>query len=265
MFFLEPCSLYVLLVIYNQNGSDSPACEVLRTREDVGVLVVDNSTLDYQNAQYCKQAGFSYLSMEGNKGLSKAYNRGIRYLKEHTDATHVILLDDDTTLGDDYFSVLLRGISEHPDTRIFLPLVQDEVGYLSPCKINGYAVSRITSTEELDRDNITGINSGMALSLSLFDTYQYDETYFLDYIDHAFLRDMKRKGEPIRVIHTMLKQRFSGNDHSNYQATLTRFALFKRDFFLFCSDSAKGRLYAYAFLAVRRIRLFLSAHLRRRK
>ncbi|HJB26139.1 MAG TPA: glycosyltransferase [Firmicutes bacterium] len=262
---MENYNLYVLLVIYNQNGSDSPACEVLRTRNDVGVLVVDNSTADYHNAEYCQQNGFAYLSMDGNKGLSKAYNRGIRYLKEHTRATHIVLLDDDTTLGDDYFSVLRQAIIENPDTRIFLPLVKDEVGYLSPCRINGYAVSRIQSPKELDRINVTGINSGMALALSIFDAYQYDETYFLDYIDHAFLRDMKRRGEPIRVIGTTLQQRFSGNDHSNYQATLTRYSLFKRDFRLFCSDTVKGKVYADAFLVIRRIRLFLSAHLRRKK
>lgn len=258
-------NLYVLLVIYNQNGSDSPACEVLRTRNDVGVLVVDNSTKDYGNEEYCQKAGFSYLSMHGNQGLSKAYNQGIQYLKQKTNATHVVLLDDDTTLGDDYFKVLQQALEQHPDTRIFLPLVKDEVGYLSPCRIEGYAVSRIQSPDELNERTITGINSGMALALSIFDDYQYDETYFLDYIDHAFLRDMKRRGESIQVIGTTLQQQFSGNDHSNYRATLTRFALFKRDFRLFCSDTRTGRLYAQRYLMIRRIRLFLSAHLRRRK
>ncbi len=262
---METVSLAVLLVIYNQNGSDSPACEVLRRRDDVTVVVADNSTSDYQNADYCREAGFAYLPMGGNQGLSKAYNRGIRYLREQTDATHVVLLDDDTTLDEDYFSVLRQAIAQHPDTRIFLPLVQDEVGYLSPCRIEGYAVSRIRSPGELDPAQITGINSGMALALSLFERYQYDEAYFLDYIDHAFLRDMKRRGEPIQVIDVTLRQRFSGNDHSDYRATLRRFSLFKRDFRLFCSDTLRGRLYAETFLAMRRVRLFLSAHLKHRQ
>lgn len=261
---LEPVVLAVLLVIYNQNGGDSPACEALRRRDDVKVVVADNSTADYHNAAYCEEAGFAYLPMGGNHGLSKAYNRGIRYLREHTDATHVVLLDDDTTLSDDYFTVLRQAIAQHPDTRIFLPLVRDEVGYLSPCRIQGYAVSRIRSAGELDPATITGINSGMALSLSLFERYLYDEAYFLDYIDHAFLRDMKRQGEPIEVLNTTLQQQFSGNDHSHYQATLARFSLFKRDFRRFCSDTVRGRLYAAAFLAGRRVRLFLSAHLKHR-
>lgn len=253
---------YVLLVIYNQNGSDSPACEALRARKDIGVLIVDNSTADYQNKAYCEQAGFSYLSMQGNKGLSKAYNQGIRYLKKHTGATHVILLDDDTALSDDYFAVLQQAVAEHPATEIFLPLVRDEVGLLSPCAIHGYSVHRVSSEQELTAASVTGINSGMALALSLFDDYSYAEDYFLDYIDHAFLRDMKRRGKPIQVIHTTLRQQFSGND-TDQAAALSRFELFKRDFRVFCGTSWKGKLYASVLLTKRRMKIFYSTHFRR--
>ena len=258
---MAPC-FYVLLVIYNQNGSDSPACEVLRTRDGIGVLMVDNSTSDYHNEEYCKKADFSYLSMQGNKGLSKAYNRGIRYLKEYTNATHVILLDDDTSLGDDYFAVLQEAIEKHPQAEIFLPLVKDEVGLLSPCAISGYSVHRVASAEELTGSTITGINSGMALALTLFEDYSYNEDYFLDYIDHAFLRDMKQRGKQIQVIDTTLQQRFSGNV-ANPAAALSRFELFKRDFHVFCGDSLKGKFYAAALLLKRRMKIFYSAHFRR--
>ncbi len=247
----------ILLVIYNQRGGDSPSCEALRALRYPRVLVVDNSTGDFGNAAYCEQAGFAYLSMGGNQGLSKAYNRGIAYLREHTDATHVVLLDDDTTLPPTYFDTLRESIDEHPDCRIFLPLVRDEAGLLSPCAIRGLQVSRVQSPTELTQDSITGINSGMALSLDLFRDYRYNEAYFLDYIDHAFLRDMKARGEPIVVCDVTLHQRFSGNDYSNKEASKRRYELFRRDFRVFCGRSLRGRLYAAAVLGRRRLRLLM--------
>lgn len=247
--------LYVLLVIHNRTAASSPSCERLRTEGCTRVVVCDNSTREMGIAAYCEQAGFAYLSMGGNRGLSKAYNRGIDYLLAHTDATHVLLLDDDTTLPQGFLDNTAAAIAREPDKGIFLPRVYDEIGLLSPCAIRGLHVSRVSREAELTQADVTGINSGMAIALSLFAQYRYDEGYFLDYIDHAFLRDMKARGVQIAVTDQTLSQRFAGNDRSDKAAAKRRLALFSRDFRRFCGPSLKGRLYSLAVITRRRLRL----------
>lgn len=178
--------LYALLVIYNRRCEDSPSCEQLRQHPQARAVIVDNSTEENDNARYCLRRGFGYVSMGENAGLAKAYNRGIAWIRANTDATHVLLLDDDTTLPDGFFDGTAAFFEAHPDTDIALPLVYDEVGLLSPCAIRDCRVSRITDPSVLTKDTVTGINSGMVIALSVFDDYVYDEGYFLDYIDHAF-------------------------------------------------------------------------------
>lgn len=250
--------LYALLVIYNRRCEESPSCEALRAMPDARALVVDNSTVPNDNAAYCARRGFGYAPMGGNVGLAKAYNRGIAWIKKNTTATHVLLLDDDTDIPEGYLEDMSAAAKRHPEKGIVLPLVYDEVGLLSPCAINGFRVSRIQDPHELTPSSITAINSGMMLDLALFKEYTYDEHYFLDYIDHAFMRDMKAKGVSFVVTECVLRQRFSGNERGNKKAARKRFHIFKSDFRLFCGKSFKGRLTATATIWRRRLKLLLS-------
>ncbi|WP_347046798.1 glycosyltransferase family 2 protein [Blautia obeum] len=70
----------------------------------LGMLVVDNSTSDFGNKAYCSKKNIDYISMDGNKGLSKAYNAAVDACKEK-DA--IILFDDDTEVTEEYFEKLL--------------------------------------------------------------------------------------------------------------------------------------------------------------
>lgn len=250
--------LYALLVIYNRRCEDSPSCEQLRQHPQARAVIVDNSTEENDNARYCLRRGFGYVSMGENAGLAKAYNRGIAWIRANTDATHVLLLDDDTTLPDGFFDGTAAFFEAHPDTDIALPLVYDEVGLLSPCAIRDCRVSRITDPSVLTKDTVTGINSGMVIALSVFDDYVYDEGYFLDYIDHAFLRDMRRRGVKIGVTKQRLTQRFFGNARGQRAAARRRLAIFKKDFRRFCGKSLKGRLTAQATVLRRTLKVWLS-------
>lgn len=250
--------LYVLLVIYNRRCEDSPSCEALRAMPDVRAVVVDNSTVPNDNARYCARRGFGYTPMGGNKGLAKAYNHGIAWIKKNTTATHVLLLDDDTAVSDGFIDAMCEAAKRHPEHAIVLPRVYDEKGLLSPCAIDGFRVSRIADPDELTPSSITAINSGMMIDMKIFKEYAYDERYFLDYIDHAFMRDMKASGVSFVVTKERLQQRFSGNERANTKAARTRFHIFKSDFRRFCGRSFKGRLTATATIWRRRIKIWLS-------
>lgn len=247
-----------LIVIYNRRCEDSPSCEGLCANTPTRAVVVDNSTEENDNAQYCARRGIGYVSMGGNAGLAKAYNRGIRFIKDNTDATHVLLLDDDTMLPDGFLEYTIDAVRKHDSAQIFCPLVRDENGLLSPCRIDGWRVTRVEEKTHLPASAFTAINSGLVADLNVFDDYAYDEGYFLDYIDHAFFRDMKARGVSFAVTDQVLLQRFFGNERGNKQAAKRRLAIFKSDFRRFCGRSLKGRLFALAVIIRRRIKIALS-------
>lgn len=244
-----------LVVIYNRRCEESPSCEGLRADSKARAVVVDNSTEENDNARYCAKRGFGYIPMGGNLGLAKAYNRGIAWIKKHTDATHVLLLDDDTTLPDGFSERTAAVVAQREDAQVFCPQVWDEKGLLSPCCIDGLHVRRVGEDERAD---FTAINSGLVIDLRVFEKYAYDEGYFLDYIDHAFFRDIKARGVGIAVTDEKLSQRFSGNERGNKRAAKRRLNIFKTDFRRFCGKSLKGRLYAEAVIIWRRMKIALS-------
>lgn len=257
-------SIFAVIVIYNINIKNSNSCNSLLQIGHKNILVLDNSTGDYNNRASCNQYGWHYINMHGNKGLSKAYNAAVGYLINKTD--YIVLLDDDTILSEDFFKALKQSIEVSPDAKIFLPTVKDEAGILSPCRVNeitllspcrldNFDVSRIKTLSEINEHNITGINSGMAISMDIFSTYRYDETYFLDYIDHAFLRDMKKFGNKITTFPSILHQKYSGNDLSNVKNTLVRFKIFKKDFKYFHNKSLMERFKTSIFIIRYRLAL----------
>lgn len=251
--------MVALLVIHNRRCEDSPSCEALRAQPTARAVIVDNSTEPNDNALYCARRGFGYVTMGGNMGLAKAYNRGIRFIKSNTDATHVLLLDDDTTLPEGFLDGTAAFAAAHEAVSVLLPLVYDEKGLLSPCAIDGLLTSRVTDVHTLTRESITAINSGMTVALSVFDDYAYDEGYFLDYIDHAFCRDMKSRGVSFAITRQRLHQRFAGNARGNRRAAKRRLRIFKQDFRRFCGGSLKGRLTAWAVIMRRTVKLWLAS------
>ncbi len=247
--------IYVIIVIYNKSCSASITCRCLKDINNINVIIVDNSTIHNDNTSMAEFNGWKYIDMYGNKGLAKAYNRAIESIKK--DNSIICLFDDDTEVNIDYFNSLSKQAAEQPDTKIFLPLVYDEIGLLSPSIINDLAVKRVNSIDEISSDKINGINSGMAIKGDVFDYYKYDEKYFLDYIDHAFLRDMKKNHYKIAILNARLNQAFFANTNTDLELTIKRFKIFKKDFKRFCGKSLKGHYYYFREITNQKKQLYL--------
>lgn len=207
--------MYCLLVIYNGCVHDSVSYQFINQHKDIDLIVLDNSTRDYKNESLVKEDGHTYISMGGNMGLSKAYNAGLDYLAGKSGK--VILLDDDTVLNDAY----LKDIQDGFDIQV--PVVKDELAILSPCDYNHGRICRWDGCRDFD---LSAINSGLVMDLSLFSDYRYDENLFLDFVDHKFFRDMKDKR--IRIMDSVIRQNFSGNSNSE-ESSIVRFKIFKKD------------------------------------
>ena len=240
---------YAVMVICNRDIDDSISFKSLKRFDFVNIIVCDNSTETNGNSR-CEGANVRYIDMGGNSGLAKAYNRAIDLIGASDGV--ICLFDDDTSVPEDYFEKIDAFLREN-DADIVLPTVYDEVGIMSPCKINGVLTSRVADTGELDGESISAINSGMAVKSRVFSDYRYNEEYFLDFIDHAFIRDMKALSKSIKICPALeLKQSFSANDRDVKRAR-ARFEIFKRDYSLFCkgSGSVKDRLLGRLYLLKR--------------
>ncbi len=245
--------LYAVLVLYNKHYCDSDSFRSLKERTDLHLILCDNSTKPLGNEKVTEEyPQVTYLSMKGNAGLSKAYNAAIDSLQGKKGL--LILFDDDTEIGDAYFSDLLAAVEKTP-ADIYLPTVYDELGLMSPNHIYGVRNKRLRDLEELDMSLITGINSAMAIDLRVFEHYRYNEAYFLDNVDHAFLRDMKAQKRKIVVFNTDLHQHFSYNDCMNIDAARFRFKIFRKDYWTFCDNNLHDRLFCILVLIKRWIRI----------
>ena len=223
--------IYAVMVVYNKHLSECPSFCSAKSQSDVQLLVVDNSTDEsVQNQEEARQAGAWFLSMNGNKGLSKAYNAAFNMLRKKP-GDWIVLLDDDTEIPDEYW-VKLR--MESPDA-ILLPVVMTANGkMISPAEMKHDIPHLVHSTESITE--ITGINSGMAIPKRLADSYSYDERLFLDYVDHQFLKDMKNSGEKIKILPTNLKQAFSA-DILDLAAAVKRLKIQKSDLLTYYSTA----------------------------
>ena len=251
-------NINALVVVYNKSMTESAAAASLQT-PGVRVFIADNSTEDFGNRTFAQRRGYTYVDMGGNMGLSKAYNRVISLLDKNEDL--ICLFDDDTTVDSRYFEALAAAAAAHPEIDLFAPVVRDRQGMLSPCVISGAICRRVKDTEDLPEQGVSVVNSGLAIRLKVFRDYRYDEGQFLDYIDHAFIRDIAgyERKRILIMEDVTLKQRFSGTREAEPRGVDGRATAYsKRDVGYFCRKYRISGLNRLALLAKRRIRLILS-------
>ena len=89
--------IYSILVVYNKDIASSKSYDFIKNYSSIKLIVCDNSTIENKNEEKVLNDGNMYISMHGNKGLSKAYNKALKNIPYSKD-DYVLLLDDDTTL-----------------------------------------------------------------------------------------------------------------------------------------------------------------------
>ena len=245
-------SIFCVIVLYNKHLEESETFVSIRNASGISIIVCDNSTHDMGNREAAERNGCRYICMGGNKGLSKAYNRAIDSLKGKDGI--LCLFDDDTKIASDYFSKLKEHLKEKM-SEIFLPIVMDGTGILSPCAVHGIYPLRVKNLDELKGKPFSGINSGMAIWLNVFRNYRYDENLFLDFVDHAFIRDMRRQNRKIRIMpDIILYQNFSAANNS-CDAAESRFKILKKDLRYYCRENFFSRLCGFYIIIKRKIKL----------
>ena len=234
--------LNVLVVIHERTVGESPACAGLleQDREDVRILIYDNSESDFGIREACAERGWTCLGGEGNRGLSAAYNAALEHVSAEDPSGHLCLLDDDTTLPKTFLADMKKEAAAWPDT-ILLPILRQDEKILSPW-IEKRTVRFFSSPEECmaaDPKDLYAFNSGMVLPPEVIASYRYDGRLFLDCVDYSFLDAMKRANRPLRVVPVVCGQHFSGKEKPSAEKAMTRFAIYVRDMRIYYENEEK--------------------------
>lgn len=240
--------IFPVIVVYNKSIADSITLNSIRNNAipNGNVVVVDNSTSNYGVGEYCHSLGYNYISMNGNAGLSKAYNKALEFLKPLANSDDLVMwLDDDTDVTQDYFSKLLIEAEHSPNADVFMPIIIGQDGVIYSPNEGGFLRSRFIQSEgeDLDMSKINGINSCLAVRCRLYDNYRYTEDLFMDLTDNQFFDDMRSKGTTFKIVRTMIHQTFfqRGAD-ANIDSVINRFRLRIADFMIYARKRGKRYL-----------------------
>ncbi len=254
------CKISALIVVYNKRIAECAAFASLAGIGGVDIYVADNSTRDMGNKAFAHHAGFTYISMHGNAGLSKAYNTVIDKLEKNNDI--LCLFDDDTTIFPDYFEALREDAAAYQSVDIFAPIVTDAKGMLSPCVFKGLRGRRASCLNDIPEHSISVINSGLAVRTKVFGNCRFDEDLFLDYVDHAFIKcaagQCKSK---IRIMDVTLTQQFSGSQKLSKRDAVRRYQIFRKDVTVFAGKYGAPKWRVWLLLARRLLKLIVSTGL----
>ncbi len=194
-----------VLVLYKLSPEQSPAFTSLRDcilsnpdlAAQITLLIYDNSPEPHALSLFPAPA--EYLHDPANPGLATAYNVALN----RTDATWLLLLDQDTTLTPGYFAEALAT----------LPVVAQDVAAVLPQLVqNGHVHSpqllpRLSSRalpegfHGVPAQPITAFNSGAFLRVSaLAKIGNFPTDFPLDFLDHATFH---RLAEPSGKFHVL--------------------------------------------------------------
>lgn len=197
-----------IIVIYNKTIENSITCKKIENISgyNIEIVIVDNSEIDYKNREICRQKGYTYISMNGNKGLSKAYNAAI----DSVLADIVILLDDDTELSLDYFQILNEAVENNENVDIFAPIVYGQDGIIySPNEFNFLKNNLITDKkQDISQNRFNAIASCLAIRMKVFDSYRFNELLFVDQVDQFFFCEQRKIGRKFMKLDVEINQNF---------------------------------------------------------
>lgn len=258
---------YVIVVVYNER-IDQGKIEIIPilNRNDCIILVCDNSTINdvkHLNKEFAFKNKYRYIDMDGNRGLSVAYNTAIsEIIKSNTNLYDkwIIIFDQDTHIPTNFFDLLSDELKNNSfRSFVYVPLVFDnKLELLSPCHFSGLRFKRCKKCIDVD-DNSFFINSGMCIPLSFFENCNYDENIFLDFVDYDFVKTIRKLyGNCFKVMNSIsLRQEFSGTTKTAKIKALTRYVIYCNDAVVFYKKWDIFYCFSIALVFLRGVKLSL--------
>lgn len=191
--------------------------------ESVGLLVWDNSPVPLDKPVLpVSVSHFHYRHGCGeNLGVSGAYNRALE-VAESMDCRWLLLLDQDTTLTEDYLPRLLeccRLLEDSPEIAAIAPLLMEGEKIISPMTLrsNRWKHARPFSRPftGVCRNKVFAANSGTLMRVSsLKKVGGYDENFWLDVSDVVVFDRLYQAGKRLYVDGDLrIQHRLTNNDY----------------------------------------------------
>lgn len=206
---MKEMKIVTAIVIYNKKISESISCKRIEEikNDQIEILVIDNSEYDLGNREYCEQKNYNYISMNGNSGLSKAYNAAIEKSKNKD---IIVLLDDDTEITEEYFNELIIQGNLKEDVDIFVPIIYGQDGVIYSPNEYGFLRNHFikSGNQEIRQELFNAIASCMAIRMRVFNDYQFNEELFVDQVDQNFCYDQRKLGRKFDKLNVKIVQNF---------------------------------------------------------
>lgn len=241
--------ILVLMVVYNKKITETVTynnlIKIKKKLPQLYVVVVDNSTLEYHNENTAFPGDVKYIKMNGNAGLSKAYNTVLNYeINDFNQNDLLVFLDDDTDVNINYFKELIKDCDLNKETDIFAPIIkgQNNVIY-SPNSSNFFKNNLISNLSDINKiKKYNAISSCMAVRFKVFKNYRFDERLFLDEIDQKFFDDQRRLKRKFSTLNIIINQNFHQRNSNLKSGPLwRRFKIRIRDIIIY--GKIKGKRY----------------------
>ena len=206
--------------------------EKLPHGERITIFIFDNTDLPQWDVEHGflgnEKITVFYTHDSNNPGISKAYNQIAEYAKDNQ-FSHIVFLDQDTDLPQDFLSVYQQIVDK--DVDIAAPLIYENGKLLSPGMYKNYRSSfyKKIEGEKIELKDNSCINSGLLIKTDFF--YKvggYNESLRLDFCDHEFIKRVGTFTKFLNIIPVKLEQNFSTNTNPQSKA-LFRYALFTKD------------------------------------
>lgn len=222
--------IFSIIVIYNKECKKIPPINTLLGYKNLKIIIYDNSTVKNCNKEWCKENSIKYFGYGENHGLSRAYNKVIDDVSM-ADDDYILVLDDDTNITNEYIEKLLDR-TKRCDADIFLPIVKAGSKIISPCNIKyGCFSSPVNSNKTMNVGRLTAINSGMCIRRAVFYKCRYNESLFLDYIDHDFMDQIRINRFQVSIINSYIIQNYSRMEKPLLNIAINRFKIQSKDIY----------------------------------
>lgn len=201
--FLVENKLVITIVLYQTEFSKTPSytClkKVVSEKKSAYLFIYDNSQ-NVQDDEVFHQENVCYIHDGANPGLAKAYNAGAQYLNE-IQGTLMLLLDQDTLLGEKYLETLLD-LPLDEAIGAYVPIVSSHGRQISPVFSDEY----VGGKSELPKAGIyskrlMGINSGTVIPFTTLKSIgSFNVEFPLDFLDHWLFWKIHQLDKKISVL-----------------------------------------------------------------
>jgi len=201
--------MFAVLVLYGQSLKESPtfqslSASVRHLATPLPLLVYDNSPSPIGRPHPGSYPGWDieYIHDPSNPGVSLAYRTGARVAAARG-RRWLLLLDQDTRFPAESLERYSAAITEHPDVRLFAPMLTSAGSVISPCRYRfklGFRLRHVEPGRHALAD-LSVLNSGMCIAVDDYVSVGgHDVRIALDFADHEFIERFKRSHDSFVVV-----------------------------------------------------------------